>query len=96
MVFVHVNLRYNVWLHALEADVYNEVGGSGQLVQGLFGMASGGLFGTGLGEGYPALVPFAESDFIITSLGEELGLAGLFAILTLYVILVQRAMRWAG
>ena len=64
-------------------------------MRGLFGMASGGLFGTGLGQGRPDLVPYAESDFIIASLGEELGLTGLLAIITLYVIMVQRAMRTA-
>jgi cell division protein FtsW (lipid II flippase) len=65
------------------------------LVRGLFGMASGGLFGTGLGQGRPDLVPYAYSDFIVPSLGEELGLTGLLAILLLYVIVVQRAMRTA-
>ncbi|WP_084074503.1 FtsW/RodA/SpoVE family cell cycle protein [Demequina sp. NBRC 110052] len=94
IVFPHVAARYDAWLHALDTDVYSS-GSSQQLVGGLFGMASGGLFGTGLGEGRPDLVPYAESDFIIASLGEELGLTGLMAILTLYVIIVQRAMRTA-
>lgn len=93
-VFGHVRVRYTAWLHALDPQVYYS-GQSEQLVRGLFGMASGGLFGTGLGEGRPDLVPYAESDFIIASLGEELGLTGLLAIITLYVILVQRAMRTA-
>lgn len=93
-VFGHVRARYTAWLHALDPEVYFS-GQSEQLVRGLFGMASGGLFGTGLGEGRPDLVPYAESDFIIASLGEELGLTGLLAIMTLYVILVQRAMRTA-
>lgn len=88
----HVRARFDAWLHALDADVYSS-GTSEQLVRGLFGMASGGLFGTGLGEGRPDLVPYAESDFIIASLGEELGLTGLMAILTLYLIIVQRAFR---
>jgi cell division protein FtsW (lipid II flippase) len=92
-LFGHVGARYTAWLNALDPDVYLEY--SYQLVQGLFGMASGGLFGTGLGEGSPGLVPYAESDFIVATLGEELGLTGLLAILTLYVIIVQRAMRAA-
>ncbi len=90
----HVRSRFDAWLHALDADTYAS-GTSEQLVRGLFGMASGGLFGTGLGNGRPDLVPYAESDFIIASLGEELGLTGLMAILTLYLIVVQRAFRAA-
>jgi len=96
MAYSHVASRYDIWLHALDPEVYARApGGSEQLVRGLFGLASGGLFGTGLGEGMPAQVPFAESDFIVASLGEELGLTGLMAILCLYVILVQRALRTA-
>ncbi|WP_129339853.1 FtsW/RodA/SpoVE family cell cycle protein [Cellulomonas endophytica] len=94
--FGHVAARFDVWLHALDDDVYRRSpGGSGQLVQGLWGMASGGLFGTGWGEGRPDLVPYAESDFIVASLGEELGLTGLMAILSLYLVLVQRGLRTA-
>ncbi len=92
----HVAARFEVWLHALDPDVFDrDPGGSGQLVRGLFGMASGGLFGTGLGQGRPDLVPYAESDFIVASLGEELGLTGLLAILVLYVVLTQRGLRTA-
>ncbi|MPV37089.1 FtsW/RodA/SpoVE family cell cycle protein [Georgenia subflava] len=95
-LFPHVGARFDVWLHALEPEIYNRnPGGSGQVVQGLFGMASGGLMGTGWGEGHPELVPFANSDFIIASLGEELGLTGLLAILVLYLMLAQRGMRAA-
>ncbi len=94
--FEHVGHRFDVWLHALDNDTFNAArGGSGQLVRGLFGMASGGLFGTGLGHGRPDLVPYAESDFIVASLGEELGLTGLLALLVLYVVLVQRGLRTA-
>ena len=58
-------------------------------------MASGGLFGTGWGEGRPDLVPYAESDFIIASVGEELGLTGLIAVLVLYLVLAERGLRTA-
>ncbi|EJZ86855.1 FtsW/RodA/SpoVE family cell cycle protein [Winkia sp. UMB3158] len=91
----HVSSRIDGWLHALDPAVYNRPGGSGQLVQGLFGMATGGLFGTGWGSGYPQIVPFANSDFIFASLAEELGLTGVFAILALYLILIERGMRTA-
>jgi cell division protein FtsW (lipid II flippase) len=59
------------------------------------GMASGGLLGTGLGRGRPDLTYFAESDFIVPSFGEEIGLFGVFALLLLYLLLVERGMRTA-
>lgn len=90
----YVHNRFNNWLDAFSPEVYDaQVGGSYQLVQGIFGLAHGGLIGTGLGQGRPDLTPVAESDYIIASLGEELGLAGLFAILVLYLVLVSRGIR---
>lgn len=91
----HVQARITVWRHALDADVYDAQYGSYQLVQGWFGMASGGLFGTGFGEGSPTNAYAANSDFIIASLGEELGLVGLMAILSLYLMLIARALKVA-
>ncbi|NMR20452.1 FtsW/RodA/SpoVE family cell cycle protein [Cellulomonas fimi] len=94
--FPHVGARFDAWLNAFDDDVFaRSPGGSGQLVRGLFGMANGGLFGTGWGRGRPDLVPYAESDFIVASLGEELGLTGLLAILLVYLVLVQRGLRTA-
>lgn len=93
-LFPHVQARFDVWLHPLDPEIYDRSpGGSYQLVQGLFGMANGGLMGTGWGLGYPYLVPYANSDFIIASLGEELGLTGLLAILAIYLVLAQRGLR---
>ncbi|WP_461021973.1 FtsW/RodA/SpoVE family cell cycle protein [Thalassiella azotivora] len=95
-LFSHVQGRVDAWLNAFDPEVYDaEFGGSYQLVQGLFGIAKGGLIGTGLGEGRPQTVPYAESDFIFASLGEELGLVGLFAVLALYMVLVERGFRTA-
>jgi cell division protein FtsW (lipid II flippase) len=85
--------RFDSWLDAFNPKIYDATGGSYQLVQGLFGLAHGGLIGTGLGEGRPGIVPLAESDYIVASLGEELGLAGLFAILALYLLFVSRGFR---
>src|SRR3546814_17849550 len=70
-------------------------GPSYQLVQGLFAMAYGGMFGAGWGEGFPQYVPFAFSDFIYAALGEELGLTGLLALLLVYLVIVQRGLRHA-
>jgi cell division protein FtsW (lipid II flippase) len=94
-LFGHVQNRVTVWLDPFDTETIQATGGSYQVVQGLYGMADGGLLGTGLGRGSPEIVPFAESDFIIAALGEELGLAGLFAIFALYGILVQRGIRTA-
>jgi cell division protein FtsW (lipid II flippase) len=89
----YVQGRFNSWLDPFNAKIYDAIGGSYQLVQGLFGIAHGGLIGTGLGQGSPNIVPLAESDYIIASLGEELGLAGLFAILALYMLFISRGLR---
>ncbi|MEJ5914588.1 FtsW/RodA/SpoVE family cell cycle protein [Pseudokineococcus sp. 1T1Z-3] len=95
-LFAHVQQRVSGWLDPFDPEVYDRpFGGSYQLVQGLFGLANGGLTGTGLGRGRPEIVPFANSDFILASLGEELGLAGLLAILLLYLVLVERGLRTA-
>ncbi|MEU2511248.1 FtsW/RodA/SpoVE family cell cycle protein [Streptomyces syringium] len=70
--------------------------GSDQLAQALFGFGSGGVTGTGLGRGHPELIGFAgRSDFILTTVGEELGLAGTMAVILLYALLVQRGLSMA-
>ena len=66
-----------------------------QLSQALFGMSSGGITGSGLGNGYPELVPVAHSDFILASIGEEFGLIGLSAVLILFALLVSRGFNTA-
>ncbi len=95
-LFSHVALRFDSWINAFAPEVYDRApGGSAQVVQGLFGLANGGLIGTGLGAGRPDLVTYANSDMIIAALGEELGLIGVVAIVMLYVLLVSRGIRAA-
>ncbi len=94
MLFDHVQLRVDIWLHALDPEKVFGLG-YGQLAQAQFGMATGGLVGTGLGLGSPGLVPFASTDFIFAAIGEELGLLGTTAVLLLYLVLVGKGLRIA-
>jgi cell division protein FtsW (lipid II flippase) len=95
-IFDYVGSRFSSWLAPFATENYNAAGGSYQLVQGLFGMAHGDVIGAGLGSGFPQLIPLAESDFIFAALGEELGLAGVFAILAIYLLIVYRGLRIAN
>lgn len=88
----HVRRRLTCWLDPLSRENFDTCG---QVNAGLFGLANGGITGAGLGDGRPNVVPHAESDFIYTSLAEELGLVGAFAVLLLYLLLVQRSLRAA-
>ena len=92
-VLSYVNGRFTNWLDAFNPKVIDADGGSYQLVQGLFGLAQGGILGTGLGQGRPYLTPVSESDYILPALGEELGLIGVFAILCLYMVFTSRGIR---
>lgn len=94
LAFDHVQDRVAFWLHALEPE---HVGaqGYGQLAQGWYAMASGGMVGSGLGLGAPDLIPFRASDFILAVIGEELGMLGVSAVLLLYLVLIGRGLRVA-
>jgi cell division protein FtsW (lipid II flippase) len=92
----HVGLRFSVWLHPFSAqNLINGSQPSYQPVQGLYGMANGGLLGRGLGGGLPWVTPLVQSDLIFTAFGEELGLAGAMALLLIYGLIVQRGLRTA-
>ena len=90
--FGHVQRRVDYWLHPFAPEFIDS---STQIVGGMFGMASGGLLGTGLGEGRPFTILYSESDMIFAAIGEELGLTGLFALLLLYALIVERGLRTA-
>jgi cell division protein FtsW (lipid II flippase) len=86
-LFGTVQTRVAVWLHPF-AHAQENVGY--QLRQSLFGLGTGGIFGTGLGAGHPELVPLPATDYIVSSFGEETGLVGLVGLLTLYGVFVIR------
>ncbi|WP_264203104.1 FtsW/RodA/SpoVE family cell cycle protein [Streptomyces bambusae] len=96
----HVKGRIAAWLEPMAIFLPPEQRPPGivsdQSAQALFSFGSGGITGTGLGQGHPELIGFAaRSDFILTTVGEELGLAGVMAVLLLYGLLVQRGLRMA-
>jgi cell division protein FtsW (lipid II flippase) len=92
----HVQARFSSWLHPFSnANLVAPPQPSYQLVQGMYGMGNGGLLGKGLGGGQPFWTPLVQNDSIFTAFGEEIGLAGVMALLLLYGLFVQRGLRTA-
>ena len=88
LLFANFQNRVTLWLDPFTPGLSDQVGRS------LMGLAFGGITGTGLGRGYPTFnYSEANSDFIISSFGEEIGLAGLMAMLVLYLLIVERGLR---
>ncbi|GAA3483439.1 FtsW/RodA/SpoVE family cell cycle protein [Streptomyces yanii] len=89
----HVQQRVDAWL-----DPFGEktMAHSDQIAQALMSFGSGGTLGTGLGQGHSDLIGFAaNADFILSTVGEELGLAGMMAVLLIYGLIVERGVRTA-
>ena len=86
----HVRIRVSSWL-----DPFSDYEQNYQVISAQFGMAWGGLLGTGLGVGRPGLTPLARSDFIAAAIGEELGMTGLMAVIMVYALIVARGLRVA-
>ncbi|MCZ4604277.1 FtsW/RodA/SpoVE family cell cycle protein [Streptomyces chartreusis] len=98
----HIQTRVQAWLDPARefqlsrAGVQDGILHSEQAMQALWAFGSGGTLGTGLGQGNSDLIGFAaNSDFILATFGEELGLAGVMAILLLYGLIVERGVRTA-
>ena len=89
-----VKLRVGLWL-----DPWSQERGY-QSIQSIYALASGGVLGSGIGKGMPGIVPAAHTDYIFTSIGEELGMLGAVGLLMGYLLLAVRgygiAMRLAG
>lgn len=84
--FSHVQTRVQIWL-----DPFSDPSNKGlQIVQSLYSMADGGLFGDGIGQGMPTLIPVVESDFIFPAIAEEIGLLGASAVVLLFMLFTVR------
>jgi cell division protein FtsW (lipid II flippase) len=91
--FSHVQDRVAVWLNVFNPGFIQDEGY--QLAQSLFALATGGILGTGLGQGRPGFIPDAHTDFVFSAVGEEMGLLGTTAVLVLFVLLIFRGFRAA-
>ena len=85
----HIGVRVSAW-----QDPWKDASGGGyQIVQSLIAIASGGYFGTGLGNGMPNIVPFSQTDFIFSAICEEMGMFTGFAVILLYFLLTYRGIK---
>ncbi|MDQ0991910.1 FtsW/RodA/SpoVE family cell cycle protein [Streptomyces sp. V3I7] len=95
----HVQQRVQAWADPMKEYTLSRQGVAGhseQAMQALWAFGSGGTLGTGWGQGHSEQIRFAaNSDFILATFGEELGLAGLMAILLVYGLIVERGARTA-
>src|SRR5215471_10014399 len=83
--------RVSMWLSPWD----NAVHGGDQIAHSLWAYATGGVRGSGLGEGEASLVPAAHTDLILSALGEETGFLGVATVFVLYVFLIWRSLRIA-
>lgn len=84
--FDRVGIRVQNWLNPWQDPLVTGF----QPVHSDYALASGGVFGVGLGYGSPAYIPAVETDYIFSAIGEELGLLGALAVIALYLFLVLR------
>ena len=86
-VAVRVQNWLNPWAHPNGAGY--------QQIQSDYAMSAGHLFGSGLGHGYPSLIPVVQTDYIFSAIGEEMGFLGTMAVLCLFLLLIARGFRIA-
>jgi cell division protein FtsW (lipid II flippase) len=81
-----VQVRVENWINP-----WNDPMVSGfQPVQSDYALATGNVFGTGLAMGHPTYIPYVQTDYIFSAIGEELGLLGTVIVLLLYLLVIFR------
>ena len=86
LLFDHVQTRVANWI-----DPFADPQDAGyQMVQGIYSIADGDLFGVGIGRGLADQIPFVESDYIFAAIAEECGLLGAAGVLLLYLCFAIR------
>ena len=96
LVYVMLKAEYRLRRLLTFMDPWREASSSGfQVIQSLIAFGSGQFWGRGLGESRQKLfyLPEAHTDFVFSVIGEELGLLGAFAVLTLFGIIIVRGLR---
>jgi peptidoglycan glycosyltransferase len=91
-MFSHVQQRVEVWI---DPYAYRSTSGY-QIVQSLYSLADGNIFGTGIGRGLSENIIYIESDLIFVSMAEELGLLGASGILLLFMLFTVRGLAIAA
>ncbi|MEO8626264.1 MAG: FtsW/RodA/SpoVE family cell cycle protein, partial [Candidatus Limnocylindrales bacterium] len=94
VLFTHVQDRINIWI-----DPFADPQGAGyQVIRALYAYGRGGILGTGLGAGLPAVgavpsIPAIHTDFVFAAIAEEMGMIGALAVLGLYLVIAERGFR---
>jgi cell division protein FtsW (lipid II flippase) len=89
--FSLVTLRVDAWWNPWpDAD-----GRAYQIVQSLYAVAAGGIWGQGVGQGFPLYIPVVHSDFAFAAIAEEWGLIGSLSVVGYFTLLAHRGLRVA-
>jgi cell division protein FtsW len=87
VVRIRIDTWWNPWLDPDDRAF--------QIVQSLLAVATGGVFGEGVGLGAPTYIPVVHSDFVFAAIAEEWGMVGSLGVLVCITVLVMRALRIA-
>ena len=90
-MFGHVRVRFDIWL-----DPWKDPNGMAyQVVQSLFAIGTGGIWGTGFGFGHPGFIPEVHTDFVFSAIAEEMGLVASLMLIACYIMLFWRGIKAA-